>query len=198
VRRRATPTPYELGVTEFDAPARIRQQVRPPSPGGGSGESVAETDPGAGAGGGCREPGAGRWLTGGVQRLGLLVLIVVGLAGCHASRGSGSLTDYCTAITNLRDSSLIPDDITDHQAVTEARKTLDNLAKLAPSDIADEIGVLRKAMSAIGDIDFTKPDATDQVEKVLNDQNVDDAAGKVGQFTQTACGAAVPPSDDAG
>jgi hypothetical protein len=50
-------------------------------------------------------------------------------------------------------------------------------------------------MSAIGDIDFDKPDATDQVEKVLNDSNVDDAAGKVGQFTVTACGA-VTPSDD--
>jgi hypothetical protein len=125
----------------------------------------------------------------------VLVLVALGLTGCRGSGDSGSLTDYCAAIAKLRNTSLIPDDITDRQAVVEARRTLDDLAKLAPSDIADEIDVLRKAMSAIGDIDFAKPDATDQVEKILNDPNVDDAAGKVGQFTVTACGAATPSDD---
>jgi hypothetical protein len=98
----------------------------------------------------------------------------------------------------LRDSPLIPDDITDRQAVAAARRTLDNLAKLAPSDISSEIDVLRRAMSVIGDIDFDKPDASDQIEKVLNDPTVEDAAGKVGQFTETACGPATPASDDGG
>jgi hypothetical protein len=130
--------------------------------------------------------------------LALVAVALLGVAGCRHSSATGNLTDYCAAIALLRDSPLIPDDITDSQAVAAARRTLDNLAKLAPSDIADEIDVLRRAMSAIGDIDFNKPDASDQVEKVLNDPTVNDAAGKVGQFTETACGAATPESDDAG
>jgi hypothetical protein len=123
------------------------------------------------------------------------VLVAMGLTCCGRSGDARSLTDYCAAIAKLRDASLIPDNITDRQAVVEARQTLDDLAKLAPSDIASEIDVLRKAMSAIGDIDFANPDATYQVEKILNDSNVDDAAGKVGQFTVTACGAATPSVD---
>ncbi len=128
----------------------------------------------------------------------LVAVASLGLGGCRGSTASGNLTDYCAAIAKLRDTSLVPDDITDRQAVADARRTLDDLAKLAPSDIADEIDVLRRAMSAIGDIDYTKPDATDRIEQVLNDPDVDGAAGKVGQFTETACGAAAPSSDDAG
>jgi hypothetical protein len=130
--------------------------------------------------------------------LGLLAAGVLPLTACHASSHSGDLDAYCAAIATLRDGSLIPDDITDRQAVADARRTLDDLAKLAPSDIAGDIDVLRKAMSAIGDIDFDKPEAEADVEKVLNDPTVDAAAGKVGQFTQTACGAATPSSDDGG
>ena len=140
-------------------------------------------------------------MTGRVRHRTALALVAVaslGLAGCRGSSATGNLTDYCAAIALLRDSPLIPDDVTDRQAVAAARRTLDNLAKLAPSDISDEIDVLRRAMTAIGGIDYTKPDATDQIEKVLNDPNVDDAAGKVGQFTETACGAATPSTDDAG
>jgi hypothetical protein len=130
--------------------------------------------------------------------LALVAVASLGPAGCRGSSATGNPTDDCAAIALLRDSPLIPDDITDRQAVAAARRTLDNLAKLAPSDISDEIDVLRRAMSAIGDIDYTKPDASAQIEKVLNDPTVDEAAGKVGQFTVTACGAAVPSSDDAG
>jgi phage FluMu protein gp41 len=137
-----------------------------------------------------------------VRRRTALALVAVASLGLAACRGSssatGNLTDYCAAIVKLRDTPLIPDDITDRQAVADARRTLDDLAKLAPSDIATEIDVLRRAMTAIGNIDYTKPAASDQIEKVLNDQNVDDAAGKVGQFTETACGAATPSSDAAG